>query len=565
MADAQTNPTPPFQDIDGAQEQIAGNGPGAAPANVWAIAGLTLTLLVLTGLLLTGLYDSWCTLDCSEPLATVKTNQNAGTAPTTTPPAGTSTAPSTPAPAPAIKDIDPESGPIHGGTQVVITGTALTSGVKVKIGDSPETPTRFEGAALTATVPPGPKDGGRVTVKVTLDNGKEIPWLDGGKNVYTYIGNEPRPVTVIGVSPSSGPTTGRTMVTISGSGFVGRPVVKFGDALATDVEVDRTRSSLTATLPPHAPGPVSVAVTNADGQSATLVAAAGVYTYTCSRRYDARLFLMVILAGALGATLHSLRSLYWYVGNRKLIKSWMLMYFLLPVTGGLLGGIYYLAIRAGFFTPKGTGDYPVIAFGLLVGLFSRQSIDKLQQIIEALLARPAQGADAVQAPAGAGLQVTALTPDIGPLVGNDRVTLTGTGFTSGLKVRFGDVAAPGVQVDSPTSAVAITPQHQAGDVDVVVETESGAVKLATGYTFTGVSPAQGKAKGGETVTIAGPGFAGVTGVRLGAAEATEVAVGSLPTTLTAKTPAHAAGKVDVTVLQGSTPVLVFKNGYEYLG
>jgi hypothetical protein len=38
---------------------------------------------------------------------------------------------------------------------------------------------------------------------------------------------------------------------------------------------------------------------------------------------EQRLFLIVILAGALGATVHALRSLAWYIGNRQLVYSWL--------------------------------------------------------------------------------------------------------------------------------------------------------------------------------------------------------------------------------------------------
>jgi hypothetical protein len=41
---------------------------------------------------------------------------------------------------------------------------------------------------------------------------------------------------------------------------------------------------------------------------------------------EGRLFVIVLLAGALGGMVHTLRSLYWYVGNRNLRYSWLLMY-----------------------------------------------------------------------------------------------------------------------------------------------------------------------------------------------------------------------------------------------
>jgi hypothetical protein len=51
---------------------------------------------------------------------------------------------------------------------------------------------------------------------------------------------------------------------------------------------------------------------------------------------EQRLLLLVILGGALGTLVHSLHSVYWYVGNRSLVMSWMAMYFMLPFAGSAL-------------------------------------------------------------------------------------------------------------------------------------------------------------------------------------------------------------------------------------
>jgi len=75
-------------------------------------------------------------------------------------------------------------------------------------------------------------------------------------NIMT--GAEP-PVTVTGVSPSSGPTAGGTPVTITGTEFTGTPSVTFGGTAATSVVVvDST--TLTCVTPAHASGAVTVAV-----------------------------------------------------------------------------------------------------------------------------------------------------------------------------------------------------------------------------------------------------------------------------------------------------------------
>lgn len=88
-------------------------------------------------------------------------------------------------------------------------------------------------------------------------------------------GGLPAP-TVSSVSPTSGTTAGGTTVTITGTDFVNGATVTFGTDPATGVTVGSS-TSITATTPAHAAGPVSVTVTNPDSQSATLPSA---YTYT---------------------------------------------------------------------------------------------------------------------------------------------------------------------------------------------------------------------------------------------------------------------------------------------
>jgi hypothetical protein len=76
--------------------------------------------------------------------------------------------------------------------------------------------------------------------------------------------------TVLGVSPSHAITTGGTFVTITGAGFAPGATVTFGDTPATNVAVPNN-ATITATLPPHAPGQVDVVVTNPGGASARRV------------------------------------------------------------------------------------------------------------------------------------------------------------------------------------------------------------------------------------------------------------------------------------------------------
>ncbi len=90
------------------------------------------------------------------------------------------------------------------------------------------------------------------------------------------------------------------------------------------------------------------------------------------------------------------------------------------------------------------------------------------------------------------------------------------------------------------------------------------IEVAARPTVTGVSPRLGPVGGGRTVTITGTGLTDATSVRFGTTTATHVQRVS-STTLTARTPAHSAGRVDVRVTSpaGTSPS-VKADGYTYL-
>jgi hypothetical protein len=112
---------------------------------------------------------------------------------------------------------------------------------------------------------------------------------------------------------------------------------------------------------------------------------------------EVRLLTVVALAGAMGSQIHALRSFFWYVGNRNLKWSWIPMYLMLPFTGAILGIIFYLVIRAGFFAPGTNAEqaspWGVTATAALVGMFSQQAVLKLKEVADTLFSKPPGGAD----------------------------------------------------------------------------------------------------------------------------------------------------------------------------
>ena len=120
-------------------------------------------------------------------------------------------------------------------------------------------------------------------------------------------------------------------------------------------------------------------------------------------------------------------------------------------------------------------------------------------------------------------------------------------------VTIGGANAAGAYVN-PTTITATTPAHAAGAVNVVITNNDGqsitgtnAYTYTAGPTFTSITPTSGPTAGGTPVTITGSNFVdvGLFGVTIGGANAAGAYVN--PTTITATTPAHAAGAVNVVI------------------
>jgi photosystem II stability/assembly factor-like uncharacterized protein len=149
--------------------------------------------------------------------------------------------------------------------------------------------------------------------------------------------------------------------------------------------------------------------------------------------------------------------------------------------------------------------------------------------------------------------VTSINPNSGPIGGGTSVTLTGTNFTGATGVTIGGAAATSVSVINSTTLTCVTPPGAAGARSVLVTTQGGTNAANTLFTYVvpaptvgAVSPASGTMLGGTSVTISGTNLAGATSVTIGGVAATNVTVVDA-TTITATTPAHAAGVVSVLV------------------
>ncbi len=171
-------------------------------------------------------------------------------------------------PAPSIASLSPTSGPTSGGTAVTIGGANLSGASSVTFDGVAASGVNWNAASetLMATAPPGP--AGSASVTVTTAGGS-------ASSTFTYVNVAP---VVSAISPASGPMTGGTAVTISGSNLSGATAVTFGGASASSFTYNAATGAISAVAPPGAVGAVSVSVTTSGGSSAA--SAASQFTYT---------------------------------------------------------------------------------------------------------------------------------------------------------------------------------------------------------------------------------------------------------------------------------------------
>ena len=345
---------------------------------------------------------------------------------------------------PTVSAVSPNTGPTSGGTAITITGTGFVTGATVKIGQG-------SGAGPTAIAATNVKVASPTEITAVTGGGaKAGTWnlfvvTSGGTSVansgddFTY---NPVP-TVSAVSPNTGPTSGGTAITISGTGFVTGATVKIGQGTGA--------------------GPTAIAATNVKVVSPTQITAV--------------------------------------------------------TGGGAKAGTWNLfVVTSGGTSVANSGDD-----------FTYNPVPT----------------------------VSAVSPNTGPTSGGTAITITGTGFVTGATVKIGQgsgagptaIAATNVKVASPTEITAVTGGGaKAGTWSLFVVTSGG---TGIGYldftynpvpTVSAVSPNTGPTSGGTAITISGTGFVTGATVKIGqgsgagptAIAATNVKVAS-PTEITAVT------------------------------
>ena len=185
-------------------------------------------------------------------------------------------------PPPVILYVTPNSGPLSGKTGIEITGYHFGGATAVDFELQAGTITslyEIEPAAdlwtMIATAPPAFMYG-EAEVRVTTLGGTSSltsvsdPYYD----IYFYTAAP----GVSTVSPSSGPLSGGTHVTIAGAQLDGAQEVEFGGVAATSFTYNQATGTITAVSPPGTAGTVAVTVVTPGG--ASFVSADDYFTYT---------------------------------------------------------------------------------------------------------------------------------------------------------------------------------------------------------------------------------------------------------------------------------------------
>ena len=170
---------------------------------------------------------------------------------------------------PLVTGVAPASGLPQGGTAMTITGSGFVPGATVTVGGATATGvTVVSPTQITATTPAGAAGAAIVLV---INPGGAISGLANGFSYSTTATVAPTvgAVTVASVFPSTGPLTGGTSISITGSGFASGASVSVGNTSATAGVISSTQ--IVVVVPPAAQaGAVAVTVANPTGGAASL-------------------------------------------------------------------------------------------------------------------------------------------------------------------------------------------------------------------------------------------------------------------------------------------------------
>ena len=443
---------------------------------------------------------------------------------------------------PAATALTPSTGPAAGGTIAVLTGQNLTSGTTVSVGGNLAKVTYGTPTTLIVTVPGGA--AGNAPVVVANPDGQYVTL--GAP--FTYVAHPSAPAPALtSIAPPTGPDTGASLVLMAGANFAPGALAIVGVAPLARVNV-LSAAALTGLTGAGAPGAALMAVTNPDGQSATLA------------------------------------SGYTYVDHTTLSPPPAIDH-LVPNSALASGGAGFAVLGKGF--SKGAmvflGGAPASVSNYAT---SGAEVDATTPpanagIVDAALTNAdgqtslATGAFTFLVPPPLFASSAPVTPASGPTAGGTNVAIKGNYFLPPVQVYFGSSPAKSITSATSSEIDVVSPPGIAGSVAILVKNADGQpASLPGAFAYQppplllGLAPTSGDPAGGNVVHLTGRYFLPPVTVSFGQASA---AVASSPaptaTDIVVTAPASSAAgslNVAVTVTNADSQSVTLPGAYVYL-
>jgi formylglycine-generating enzyme required for sulfatase activity len=337
-------------------------------------------------------------------------------------------------PAPFIGAIYPSSGSTGGGTLITLAGMNFTGTLSVTVGGVAATNVTVVNASTVTAVTPagslGPTD-------VTISTPGGVATRTNG---FTYV---PPPPVITMVSPNFGPTTGGTLITITGANLASTSGVMLGNFAATDVIVQNA-NTVTAITPASFPGTVAVGVITPSGTAAlanafTYQAPGPVITSIAPNTGSTMGGTVVTITGTNLATTTSVR---FGSVNASIIGTNATSVGVVAPAGSVG------PVTVSLTTSSGTTNFP--------NGFTYQSTSPI---------------------------ISSVAPNVGSRNGGTTITITGVNLTGTQWVRVGNSFASNVTVVNANTITAVTPGGPPGPATVSLQTASGTASSPNAFTF----------------------------------------------------------------------------------
>jgi hypothetical protein len=344
---------------------------------------------------------------------------------------------------PVVTGVSPNSGAAAGGTNVVITGSGFMGVTSVNLSGSPFTNVVVVSPTTITATSPAVVNGGTYNVLVTTLLGTSPV---SSADQFTSIGTLP---SVYSVSPTSGPSTGGTKVTITGANFSGVTRVLFGTVPATSFSVSSS-TKVTAVAPAQAAGVDDVVVATPSGPSPKTTS--DQFTYIAV--LPAVTSISPTSGPSTGGTTVTIRG-------TNLSGATQVLFGTVPATSFTVASSTKITAVA----PAGAVGSDDVLVTTPSGTSGAVSADQFTYV----LTLPS---------------VTSISPTSGPTAGGTTVTIRGTNLSGATNVLFGTVPATSFTVVSSTKITAVSPAGASGSVDVLVTTPSGTSGAVSADQFT---------------------------------------------------------------------------------